>query len=148
MDSPALSSGAKGRRAPIGLIAGGAAVTAALVTLVLVLLLAREPVELTATRREPPRDPVNVEPVQVKLAEPIDRVHHIELHWSATRELDFGVIIAEEGEKPTVVYVHRNLSMKVPVEPDRKYCFQVQGTDSKNVYESQAVPVRGAICRS
>ncbi|WIX76387.1 hypothetical protein QRX50_33660 [Amycolatopsis carbonis] len=37
-------------------------------------------------------------------------------------------------------------SWLVPVDPVRKYCFQIQGTDGVEVYFSRPVPVRGAVC--
>jgi eukaryotic-like serine/threonine-protein kinase len=45
------------------------------------------------------------------------------------------------------VVAHRNLEFNVPVEPGRKYCFLVRGTDGKEVYYSAPKPIRGAVCR-
>jgi eukaryotic-like serine/threonine-protein kinase len=116
------------------------------VALGLVLLLTREPEVLATGTREPVDDTVHAGSVLVELAEPVDRVDQVELNWSATRELDFAIVVAEEGERPTVMLAERNRSMVVPVVPGRRYCFQVRATDSDQVYESEPVSVRGATC--
>ena len=85
--------------------------------------------------------------VTVELAEPTDLSDKVELTWRATRDLDFAVVIAAEGESTKVLLAERNHTMTVDVEPDRKYCFMVQATDGDRVYESKPQPLRGASCR-
>jgi eukaryotic-like serine/threonine-protein kinase len=45
-----------------------------------------------------------------------------------------------------VLVANRQRELSVPVDRARKYCFQVRATDSRNIYTSEPVPVRGARC--
>lgn len=125
---------------------GGGALAGALAVL-LVVLLGAEPDELDTSPREPGDGGAVVGDVRLELSPPVDRKDRVELTWRSTRELDFAVVVAAEGEKTEVLLAHRKKTMTVAVEPGRKYCFMVQGTDSDRVYESQPVPLRGASCR-
>ncbi|WP_115945079.1 serine/threonine protein kinase [Amycolatopsis thermalba] len=84
--------------------------------------------------------------VQLDLDDPVDQGDHVELSWRSSEALDFAVIVAAEGERSTTVLVQRNTTHRVPVDPVRKYCFLIQGTDGPHIYESQAKPIRGANC--
>ncbi|GAA1963116.1 serine/threonine-protein kinase [Amycolatopsis minnesotensis] len=126
-----------------------------LVAVVLVLVLRSGTDELATTPRPVP--PVPSAPAvpgpaasaRLDLAEPEDLGDRIVLNWSSDRPLDFAVVIAGDGEsKPNrVLLAQRNHTMRVPVDPVRRYCFLVQGTDQEKVYESQYRSVRGAVCR-
>ncbi|MEV8608253.1 hypothetical protein AB0383_10015 [Amycolatopsis sp. NPDC051373] len=82
---------------------------------------------------------------RVDLAPPQDLGDEIAPTWTSSRELDFAVVVSGEGELNHVVLAKRVLTMKVPVDPVRKYCFQIQGTDGVEVYFSRPMPVRGAV---
>jgi Interferon-alpha/beta receptor, fibronectin type III len=84
--------------------------------------------------------------VAVELAAPTDLTNKVELNWKATRDLDFAVVIAAEGEKTRVLLAERNHSMTIDVRPGVKYCFMVQASDGDQVYESEPQPLRGATC--
>jgi hypothetical protein len=85
--------------------------------------------------------------VTVELAAPTDLTDKVRLTWKSSRDLDFAVVVAAEGEKTRVLLAERNHSMTVEVEPDTRYCFLVQASDGDRVYESQPQPLRGATCR-
>jgi len=126
----------------------GAALLLALLALVPLLLLRDDPDEMSSTPRVPPAggaDPGGR--VTVELAEPTDLTDKVQLTWKATRDLDFAVVVAAEGESTQVLLAERNHSMTVQVEPGRRYCFMVQASDGDRVYESEPRPVRGATCR-
>jgi len=125
----------------------GAALLLALLALVPLLLLRSDPEEMTSTPKVPAAGGPQGGDVQVELAAPTDLTDKVELTWRATRELDFAVVIAAEGEKARVLLAERNHTMTVDVEPGRKYCFLVQASDGDQVYESDPVPLRGASCR-
>lgn len=84
--------------------------------------------------------------VEVVLAPPVDLGTQAVLSWSTPRPMDYGVVVAPEGEGNHVVLAQRTTTMKVPVDPTRRYCFQVQATDGNEVYTSRAVSMRGAVC--
>jgi len=126
----------------------GAALLLALLALVPLLLLRGDPDEISSTPRVPPAggaDPAGQ--VTVELAEPTDLSDKVRLNWKATRDLDFAVVVAAEGESAQVLLAERNHSMTVEVEPGRKYCFMIQASDGDRVYESEPQPLRGATCR-
>lgn len=129
----------------LGAVGGGALIGA--LSVVLVLVLGAEPDELASTPQEPGDGGVVVGDVRVELSPPVDNNDEVELRWQSTRELDFAVVVAAEGEKANVLLANRKYSMTVDVEPGLKYCLMIQGTDGERVYESQPVPLRGATCR-
>lgn len=141
-DSPAA------RRRVLVSAAVGGGVLLGVLAIVLALLLGNEP-EVRNTRAQAPDDDgVAIGDVQIELARPVDRTDHVELTWRSTRELDFAVVVAADGERPQFFLAERNHnSMTVEVEPGRKYCFMIQATDAERVYESQPMPLRGATCR-
>lgn len=114
--------------------------------LVLVMTLRSDPEELTASPQVSDSGQERGD-VQLELSKVTDLVDRVELTWQSTKELDFAVIVAKEGEpEPDTKLAHRRTSMTIAVEPGRKYCFAVQGTDSVETYESEPVPLRGATC--
>lgn len=134
-----------------------AAVATALVLVAAVLVfVVRSGTEELATTPRPlssvpgssvvPRSAVSA---KVDLADPQDLGDQIVLTWSSDRILDYAVVIAGDGESGAnrVLLAQRNHTMRVSVDPVRKYCFLVQGTDRGSVYESEYRGVRGAVCR-
>lgn len=126
----------------------GAALVLALLALVPLLLLRGDPDEMSTSSKLPAAGGAGAGgEVTVELAEPTDLSDKVQLTWKATRDLDFAVVVAAEGESTKVLLAERNHAMTVEVEPDRKYCFLVQATDGDRVYESEPQPLRGASCR-
>jgi serine/threonine protein kinase len=153
--SPALSArsgraGRAGRRLAVAAVA----VSAALVT-ALVLLLRSRPDELTTTPRTPPPPAPSAASVsapatavRLELAEPADLGDHVVLTWTAAAQnLDFAVIVAPVGESADTLFAGRVRTMRVPVEPNRGYCFRIRATDMLQVYDSRPRAVRGAVCQ-
>jgi hypothetical protein len=137
---------AEGRARPWGTILTGAVLAVGVVVFLLVLLLGDEPQVLPDDATRPTAAPPPTD-VPIELAPPVDRGTTVELRWRSTRRLDYGVSVAVEGEEAETRIAGRRTSMTVTVDPDRRYCFQVQGTDQGDVYESRRVSVRGAVCR-
>lgn len=146
---PPASPGQPNRRAVRYDLLAGAALLLALLALVPLLIFRGDPEEMSNVPKVPSAgggDPAGR--VTVELAAPVDMTDKVQLSWKANRELDFAVVVAAEGEKnPQVVLAQRDLSTTVEVEPGRKYCFMIQGTDGDDVYESKPQPLRGATCR-
>jgi hypothetical protein len=91
--------------------------------------------------------PAAVQPVLV-LDEPTDLGGEVRLTWTTTDDrLFFGVIYWAEGEPSEKLLANYNRTTTVPVEPGRKYCFMVRGTDGDRLVESQSRAVRGADCQ-
>ncbi len=111
---------------------------------VAVLLLVNSPTELEV----PPVAGVTKDQpaVGVDLADPVDRGDYVELSWHSSVPLDFAVIVKAEGERGKPFYVQRNTSYRAQVDPARRYCFSVQGSDSANTYTSRLRPIRDADC--
>jgi hypothetical protein len=124
----------------------GAALLLALLALVPLLLLRGDPEEISSTPRVPQAGGT-ANQVTVELAEPTDLTDKVRLTWKASRDLDFAVVVAAEGESTHVVLAQRDHAMTVDVEPGRKYCFLIQATDGDEVYESEPQSLRGATCR-
>ncbi|MGV9297345.1 protein kinase domain-containing protein [Amycolatopsis sp. NPDC003676] len=96
----------------------------------------------------PPAERAPVPDVHLALAAPADLGTQIKLTWTAEGNLDFAVVVGAERIPPMVLTAHRNRTMSVPVDPARKYCFQIRATDGNHVYETPPVPIRGAVCTS
>ncbi|WP_409464312.1 serine/threonine-protein kinase [Amycolatopsis sp. GA6-003] len=94
----------------------------------------------------PPAGRAPAPDVHLALAAPADLGTQIKLSWSAEGNLDFAVVVGAERLAPMVLVAHRDRTMSVPVDPARKYCFQIRATDGSHVYETPPVPVRGAVC--
>lgn len=143
---PLAPPGQAGRRMIRYDLLAGAALILALLALVPLLLLRGDPDEIASTPKVPAAGDTNGD-VTVELAEPTDLADKVRLNWRATRELDFAVVVAAEGETARVLLADRSHTMTVDVEPGLKYCFLVQATDGDQVYESDPVALRGATCR-
>lgn len=145
---PLTPPGQPGRRLIRYDLLAGAVLVLALVALVPLLMLRGDPDEMSSTPRVPSAgggDPAGQ--VTVELAQPTDLTDKVQLNWKATRDLDFAVVVAPEGEETRVLLAERDHSMTVDIEPGLKYCFMVQASDGDRVYESDPQPLRGATCR-
>jgi len=97
----------------------------------------------------PTSRPPAAEPVRVEITRLDDNGTTVTLGWRSSKPLTYAVFVAEQGrQSPFVRYRGAGTSLTVHVEPDLKYCFQVQGTDGTTTYESPPRPIRGATCRS
>lgn len=122
----------------------------AVVVVVAVVLLRDDPAPLTPA---PPAAPATSSAAATSasgpalvLDPPADGGSYVDLAWHATGTLEFAVIVAAEGEPAKTRYADRNRTLRVPVDPGRKYCFLVQATDGTHTVESQPQPLRGATC--
>lgn len=87
--------------------------------------------------------------VAVELAEPTDLGDAVTLTWTTTDDrLFFAVVYWAEGEPRATLLAERNHTLRVPVDPARRYCFLVRGTNPEQLVESQRRAVRGAACRT
>jgi serine/threonine protein kinase len=86
-------------------------------------------------------------PVLLELADATDRGNVVDLAWRSSEPLEFVIIVATEGGPSRPIYVHRVTTYSVPVDPVRKYCFMVQGTNGVGVFSSAPKAIRGAVCR-
>ncbi|MBE1495551.1 hypothetical protein H4696_002651 [Amycolatopsis lexingtonensis] len=84
--------------------------------------------------------------IHLALAQPADLGDHVRLTWQADGDLDFAVVVAGERIDTMVLVAHRQRAMEVPIDPARRYCFQIRATDGKNVYTSTPIPIRGGHC--
>jgi serine/threonine protein kinase len=82
----------------------------------------------------------------IDLATPQDLTDHVVLDWTSQRTLDFTVVVEAAGRPNSYPLAKRNHTMTVPVDPARKYCFLVRGTDGNQIYLSRPAPIRGATC--
>ncbi|WP_181777668.1 serine/threonine protein kinase [Amycolatopsis pittospori] len=95
------------------------------------------------TRPDSPPSPITIE-----LAPPVDKGDHIELSWISNADMDYAVILAEEGRtEPQVILAHRSTRRRIDVRPDLRYCLLIQGKGPQGTYESRIEPIRGAVCR-
>ncbi|WAL67839.1 protein kinase [Amycolatopsis cynarae] len=101
----------------------------------------------TSTVPSSPQPSSPAEPdVNLVLAPPNDQGTQVQLTWSAGADLDFAVVVAGERLTTTVLMAGRQHTKAVPVDPARKYCFQIRGTDGTHIYSGDPVPIRGAHC--
>ncbi|MFC3453012.1 serine/threonine protein kinase [Amycolatopsis speibonae] len=96
----------------------------------------------------PPPSPASAPAPDVKLAlaPPQDQSDHVQLTWTAEGELDFVVIMAGERLETKQLVAHRQRSLDVPVDPARRYCFQLRATDGRHIYTTEPIAIRGARC--
>lgn len=108
-----------------------------------------EPAAPTPVRTAPPAvAPAEIPPeLAIELEPPVDQGTHVQLTWRADGDLDFGVVVAGERIDTMVLVANRKRTMRVPVDPVRRYCFQVRGTDGRNFRISAPQPIRGAQCK-
>jgi serine/threonine protein kinase len=99
----------------------------------------------SGTSGKPPSKVVS--PPAVQLAAVRDRGKTVELTWRGATSLEYAVVVAGSGLPTTAILAHHKLSLRLPVLPDRPYCFMVQATDGQRVLQSDPRPIRGAVCR-
>ncbi|WP_328605816.1 protein kinase [Amycolatopsis sp. NBC_00345] len=136
------------RRVRWDVVVGGL-VAVCVVAAGLVLLLGGGSDDLTTVARTPPPAPPSGAPaaVTLELAEPADHGNQVTLSWSSSSDsVDYAVIVAPEGEPNRAILAQRLHTLTVPVDPLRRYCFEVQATDSRSVYKSAPQSIRGATC--
>lgn len=141
------------RRGPV--IAGTAVAGAGLAAVLVVLFTRGDSDELFTTPVQPPPPvsapastlaPGGATGARVDLADPVDLGTGVQLTWNSDQVLDYAVIVAGEGEPNHTILAQRNHTLTVPIDPIRKYCFLVQGTDGNQVYQTAPKPIRGAVC--
>jgi hypothetical protein len=85
----------------------------------------------------------------IKLEPPQDKGTTVVLKWSFSKPLTYAVFVAEQGAKaPRSTYRGSGTTLTVQVSPGLKYCFEVQGTDGRDVFYSTPRSIRGATCKS
>jgi hypothetical protein len=85
--------------------------------------------------------------VQLELADVTDRGDVVDLVWRSSQPLSFAIMIAGEDGSSQTVLAQRATTYSVPVDPVRKYCFLVQGTNGVDIYTTAPMPIRGAVCQ-
>ncbi|WP_243727237.1 protein kinase domain-containing protein [Actinocrispum wychmicini] len=103
--------------------------------------------EPSAVAEAPASVSVEAPKALIELAPPNDQGSQVELTWRAEGDLDFAVVVAGEQIDTMTLVAHRQRTMRVPVDLTRKYCFQVRGTDGRQIYSSDPIPIRGAHCK-
>ncbi|KFZ80391.1 serine/threonine protein kinase [Amycolatopsis sp. MJM2582] len=130
-------------------LAGGGVLAAGLAVLPLVLGPAEiggQAVPVAAAIPSPAAASAPAPDVKLALAPPQDQSDHVQLTWTAQGELDFVVIMAGERLETKQLVAHRQRSLDVPVDPARRYCFQLRATDGRHIYTTEPVAIRGARC--
>lgn len=85
----------------------------------------------------------------ITLAQPVDEGGSVRLRWTGPAGLDYAVVVAKEGESEAkTTLVARDTSYTAEVDPQARYCFSVQGTDGRQIVESDPIGLRGARCRN
>ncbi|ONF72129.1 protein kinase domain-containing protein [Amycolatopsis keratiniphila] len=136
---------AKARRSIGGLVVGAVAVVLGVV--VAFLIGDRRPEVVTTTPAATP-GPEQVVDLELELAEPADRGNQVMLAWTSSSDIvDYAVIVAPENEPNRTVLAGRAHAITIPVDPVRRYCFEVQATDSRVIHTSPPKSIRGAVCR-
>ncbi|WP_072482118.1 protein kinase domain-containing protein [Amycolatopsis australiensis] len=95
----------------------------------------------------PPSTTGAADAVRIDLDEPADHEDFVTLTWHAPPNLDFAVLVTEAGQpSPRVIIAQRATSREIPVERGRGYCFRIQAASPRGTWQSQARPIRGAVC--
>ncbi|RSN40773.1 serine/threonine protein kinase [Amycolatopsis sp. WAC 04197] len=130
-------------------LAGGGVLAAGLAVLPLILGPAEiggQAVPVAAAIPSPAAASAPAPDVKLALAPPQDQSDHVQLTWTAEGELDFVVIMAGERLETKQLVAHRQRSLDIPVDPARRYCFQLRATDGRHIYTTEPVAIRGARC--
>ncbi|MFB6720116.1 serine/threonine protein kinase [Kribbella sp. NPDC056345] len=131
-------------------------IVAAIALVVLVPMLLRPGNETPATQQPPAPSappasqapPVTETPL-IQLEPPQDKGTTVLLKWSFSKPLTYAVFVAEQGAKaPRAMYRGSGTALTVQVSPGLKYCFEVQGTDGREVFYSKPRSIRDATCKS
>ncbi|WHT18022.1 protein kinase [Crossiella sp. CA-258035] len=134
-----------------GLVLGGVGL-AAVLAVGAVLLINDDPAELALPPGPTPASAptTSAKPVEIVLEEPIVRGNTVELNWRSSESLYFAVGMAVENATENKTFPpQQTTTWKGEVEPNRKYCFDVRGTNGGGVvYKSQPKSINGADCRN
>lgn len=133
------------------MLAASGAVVVLLATAVLLLLNPPSELAVPPVPAEIGRSTVAPPPstaVRVDFDAPVDRGDYVELSWRSNVALTFAVVVAGEGQQNQILLTNASTTYRVPVDPARRYCFLIQGTDGQNVFQSQEQPIRGATCKN
>jgi hypothetical protein len=85
--------------------------------------------------------------VVLELDDVTDRGDVVDLAWRSSEPLSFVInLVAEDGSSEAVI-ANRATTFSVAVNPARKYCLRVQGTNGVDIYTSAPRPIRGAVCQ-
>jgi hypothetical protein len=85
--------------------------------------------------------------VVLELTAVTDRGDVVDLAWRSSEPLSYAILLAgEDGSSGTFV-AQRATTYSVPVDPVRRYCFTVQGTNGVDIYTTAPKPIRGAVCQ-
>ncbi|TWF77886.1 serine/threonine protein kinase [Pseudonocardia hierapolitana] len=68
------------------------------------------------------------------------------LSWSGTPGLTYTLVVTRQGEQPRDEPAGEATTVTVATEPSAAYCFQVRGTDGRQVVESNVQRLRDAVC--
>lgn len=68
------------------------------------------------------------------------------LSWSGTPGLTYTLVVTRQGEQPRDEPAGEATTVTVATEPSAPYCFQVRGTDGRQVVESNVQRLRDAVC--
>jgi hypothetical protein len=85
--------------------------------------------------------------VLLELADVTDRGDVVDLAWRSSEPLSFAILLAAEDGSSETILAQRATTFTVPVDPVRKYCFLVQGTNGVDIYTTAPKPIRGAVCK-
>jgi serine/threonine protein kinase len=91
--------------------------------------------------------PLQVAPT-VSLVAAADHGQTVQLRWNGDSALEYAVIVAAPGAPVRVLLAHHAHSMQVSVSAGQRYCFLVQATNGKQVVQTPAHAIRGAVCRT
>lgn len=83
----------------------------------------------------------------LELADPTDRGDVVDLAWRSSQPLNYAIVVAPEGQRAYTVMAQRATTLSVEVDPVRKYCFLIQGTNGVDIVTTTPKPIRGAVCR-
>ncbi len=122
-------------------------IVAAAILVVAAWFVLPDPTETAARAFPGPAAPSAPAVPKVELAAPADHGAMVELSWQAPEGFDSAIVVAGETGDAKTTFVRKQRTARIPVEPGRKYCFQVQITDGGTVGESAPRPIRGAHCR-
>lgn len=87
--------------------------------------------------------------VRLEIDQLVDSGTSVRLTWRSTKPLTYAVFVAEQGRSTASArYRGSGTSLVVPVRPELKYCFLIQGTDGSMTFESLPRAIRGATCKN
>jgi hypothetical protein len=85
--------------------------------------------------------------VVLELTDVTDRGDVVDLAWRSSEPLTFAVMVAGDDGSSRTLLAQRATTFSVPVDPVRRYCFLVQGTNGVQIYASAPEGIREATCK-